>query len=141
MKYKNIELIPGTDSSAELLVHILISDDADDDFMEYVEISFLIDLPYHIRCFHADISHPIEHLITVRIPGGINFDCDGVEFLINRLYKEVETFVKSDNDKMTVKIGVHVDGLGKEFVFFKEDGSWYNEDSVTPEEFLANIEY
>ena len=147
MKYKNIELIPGDDSSAELLVHVWLPEDADDDLLEYAESDLWWDLQqylYYCGC-NIDVTPETERLITVRVDGGISFDQAGVDFLVDHLYKEVTIFVKSiknmDAKGVTVKIGVHVDGPGEEFVFFDKDGNWYNEDSVTPEEFLANVEY
>ena len=47
-------------------------------------------------------------------------------------------FIDDNLLNIKVMINVHVDG--KEW-FKKEDGSEYNEDSVTLEEFLLNIEY
>ena len=64
----------------------------------------------------------------------ITVDEKGVE-LITTIYKDI---IEANLENINVMIGVHVDG--SEW-FKREDGSEYNEDVVTLEEFLSNIEY
>lgn len=63
----------------------------------------------------------------------ITFNEKGVELIIT-IYKDI---IEANLDNINVMIGVHVDGEW----FKREDGSEYNEDVVTLEEFLSNIEY
>ena len=141
MKYKGIELIAGKDSAAELLIHLWIPDDANDDLLGYTDCPLCVELENYLYCcgWDMDVTKETEHLITVRMNDGIPFDHDGVDLLVNGLYKEVSAFVKTNAKGLTVKIGVHVDAPGESSCFFDKDGNWYNEDSVMPDEFLANI--
>lgn len=143
MKYKNIELIAGDDSMAELLVHVLIPKDADDDILEFVDCYMCVDLPLYLHesGLDVDVSRETEYLVSVRLNGGISFDRDGVKLLIDQMYKKTAAYVEEYANNLEVHIGVHVDGPGEAFVFYDKNGNWYNEDSVMPEEFLENLEY
>lgn len=74
-----------------------------------------------------------DNLLNIRCDE-ITFDEKGVD-LLTVIYKNI---LNANLQNVKVMINVHVDG--KEW-FKKEDGSEYNEDSVTLEEFLLNIEY
>ena len=145
MKYKGIPLLPGKDSAAELLVHIWIpeEDADDDDAEEFVDCVLCVELESRLKQkgWNAAVEHEAGRLVTVRMDGGISFDREGTRFLVDCLYKEAEAYVESETDGFTAKIGVHVDAPGDDGVFYDADGNWFNEDSVTPEEFLANIDY
>jgi len=64
----------------------------------------------------------------------ITFDKKGVE-LLTTIYNDI---IEANLQNINVMIGVHIDD-GEWFK--REDGSEYNEDVVTLEEFLNNIEY
>ena len=133
MKFKGIELKDNTE--AELLIEIEIVDINDEDELEeYGEelegkledildydncspyVDFIDDNLLNIRCDEITFDEKGVDLCGVRINNNLNANLQNVKVMIN----------------------VHVDG--KEW-FKKEDGSEYNEDSVTLEEFLLNIEY
>ena len=79
--------------------------------------------------------------MTIRMKSGVPFDRAGVRLLIDQMYEKTAAYAKEYAEDLEVRIGVHVDGPGEAFVFHDKDGSWYNEDSVTPEEFLKSLEY
>lgn len=134
MKYKNIELVASNDSEAELLCSVefdnpneseRIVDDLYDElwnlfegFKNEVEIEDVTDEIINVRCWD------------------ITFDKAGIE-LLKKIYN------KLINHKFTtltprILIGVHIDG---DEGFVGEDGGEYNEDTVSMEEFLENLEY
>lgn len=137
MKFKGIELNENTE--AELLVSMeIVGIDDEDELDEYggeLEV-ILYDNIYD--CVDYDdyeiyIEFVDDSLLNVRCDN-ITFDEKGVE-IITRIYQKIITM---DLKNVKVMIGVHVD----ENEWFKsEDGSEYNEDIVTLDEFLENTEY
>lgn len=136
MKYKGIELREGTDSEAELLVDALVTKhfEDDDDLEEYME-----DLEEKILTlfedYHADVYTEVvmDNLMQVR-SDDITFDEAGIGLLTDIYNKVCGLGLKG----VAISIAVHVDG--PEW-FKQKDGSAYNEDTVTLEEFLKNVEY
>lgn len=136
MKFKGIELREGCDSEAELLVDIFVTKhfEDEDDLEEYME-----DLEEKILTlfedYHADVYIEVvmDNLMQVRCDD-ITFDEEGVELLTD-IYTKVCGLGLKD---VEISIAVHVDG--PEW-FRREDGSEYNEDTVTLEEFLKNVKY
>lgn len=74
-----------------------------------------------------------DNLLQVR-SNDITFDEKGVELVVS-LYNDIKSSVLED---VNITIGVHVDGAEW---FKNEDGNTYNEDAVTLDDFLSNIEY
>ena len=149
MKFKGIELKDNTE--AELLIEIEIVDINDEDELEeYGEelegkLEDILDEyndklednndfeKYILIKFLFSILIYSDKLLNIRCDE-ITFDEKGVD-LLTVIYKNI---LNANLQNVKVMINVHVDG--KEW-FKKEDGSEYNEDSVTLEEFLLNIEY
>lgn len=133
MKFKGIELKDNTE--AELLIEIEIVDINDEDeleeYGEELERKLEDILDYDNCSPYVDFID--DNLLNIRCDE-ITFDEKGVD-LLTVIYKNI---LNANLQNVKVMINVHVDG--KEW-FKKEDGSEYNEDSVTLEEFLLNIEY
>lgn len=127
MKFKGVELKENTE--AEFLISIELTK-LDYNLEEYAE---------ELEDIFENSNHDIyveaiyDNLLNVRCDD-ITFDSKGVK-LLTKIYTDIIT---SNLQNVKVMINVHVDG--KEW-FKREDGSEYNEDSVTLEEFLLNIEY
>lgn len=133
MKFKGIELKDNTE--AELLIEIEIVDINDEDELEEYGEELegkLEDILDYDNC-SPYVDFIDDNLLNIRCDE-ITFDEKGVD-LLNVIYKNI---LNANLQNVKVMINVHVDG--KEW-FKKEDGSEYNEDSVTLEEFLLNIEY
>jgi hypothetical protein len=133
MKFKGIELKNNTE--AELLIEIEIVDINDEDELEEYGEELegkLEDILDYDNC-SPYVDFIDDNLLNVRCDE-ITFDEKGVD-LLTVTYKNI---LNANLQNVKVMINVHVDG--KEW-FKKEDGSEYNEDSVTLEEFLLNIEY
>ena len=133
MKFKGIELKDNTE--AELLIEIEIVDINDEDELEEYGEELegkLEDILDYDNC-SPYVDFIDDNLLNIRCDE-ITFDEKGVD-LLTVIYKNI---LNANLQNVTVMINVHVDG--KEW-FKKEDGSEYNEDSVTLEEFLLNIEY
>lgn len=136
MKFKGIELREGNDSEAELLVNVESTKTFNDtyeaeEYMEELEDSILYaieDLDINLYLEEVD-----DNLIQVR-SNDITFDQQGVDKIVS-IYKALQT---SELEDVNITIGVHVDG---EEWFKRVDGSEYNEDVVSLDEFLANIKY
>lgn len=147
MKYRGIELLENKDSAAELLIHIFVPENTDgydyNDDGEFLSYEFCSDLEDYMRDLGVAVEteHEVEKLICVRSRERIPFDKNGVDFLMHKMYENVLRFVDDHGGVLDVKIGVHVDGPGEAYCFFKDNGDWYNEDLATPKEFLARIEY
>lgn len=134
MKFKGIELKDNTE--AELLITIEIVNISDENELE--EYGEELEETLYDEVFDYDncdvyIDFLDDNLLNVRCDD-ITFDEEGVE-LITTIYRDI---VEVNLDNINVMIGVHVDGCEW---FKREDGSEYNEDVVTLEEFLSNIEY
>ena len=133
MKFKGIELKDNTE--AELLIEIEIVDINDEDELEEYGEELegkLEDILDYDNC-SPYVDFIDDNLLNIRCDE-ITFDEKGVD-LLTVIYKNI---INANLQNVNVMINVHVDG--KEW-FKKEDGSEYNEDSVTLEEFLLNIEY
>ena len=133
MKFKGIELKDNTE--AELLIEIEIVDINDEDELEEYGEELegkLEDILDYDNC-SPYVDFIGDNLLNIRCDE-ITFDEKGVD-LLTVIYKNI---LNANLQNVKVMINVHVDG--KEW-FKKEDGSEYNEDSVTLEEFLLNIEY
>ena len=116
MKFKGIELKDNTE--AELLIAIEIVNISNEDELD-------------------EYGEELEETLYDKV---LDYDnCDVyIDFLDNNLlttiYKDI---IEANLDNINVTIGVHVDDEW----FKREDGFEYNEDDVTLEEFLSNIEY
>ena len=133
MKFKGIELKDNTE--AELLIEIEIVDINDEDELEEYGEELegkLEDILDYDNC-SPYVDFIDDNLLNIRCDE-ITFDEKGVD-LLTVIYKNI---LNANLQNVKGMINVHVDG--KEW-FKKEDGSEYNEDSVTLEEFLLNIEY
>lgn len=135
MKFKGIELKDGRDSEAELLINVEVVGDFDEDELEERmkdiedELDDLVD--YDNLCVYVEAVD--DNLLQVRCDD-ITFDKNGVD-IIMVLYNDIVAAGLSD---VKISVGVHVDG---EKWFKREDGTEYNEDMVSLDEFLANVEY
>lgn len=135
MKFKGIELREGRDSEVELLVNVEFVGEFDEDELEE-RMEELEDKLYDITDYDGCdvyVEAVDDNLLQVRCDD-ITFDEKGVDF-VTALHNDI---VAAGLDDVKISIGVHVDG---EEWFKREDGSEYNEDMVTLDEFLANIEY
>ena len=133
MKFKGIELKDNTE--AELLIEIEIVDINDEDELEEYgeELEGKLEDILDYDNYSPYVDFIDDNLLNIRCDE-ITFDEKGVD-LLTVIYKNI---LNANLQNVKVMINVHVDG--KEW-FKKEDGSEYNEDSVTLEEFLLNIEY
>lgn len=131
MKFKGIEL--KEDTEAELLISIEVTK-IDSNLEEYVEeLEDTLEKIFENSSYDAYVETIYGNLLNVRCDD-ITFDIRGTK-LLTKIYTDI---VASNLQNVKVMIDVHVDG--KKW-FRREDGSEYNEDSVTLEEFLLNIEY
>lgn len=135
MKFKGIELKEGRDSEAELLINVELVGDFDEDEreerMEDLENELGDIINYDNVYVYVETVD--DNLLQVRCDN-ITFDEKGVD-IVTAIYNDI---VEANLPDVTISIGVHVDG---EEWFKREDGTEYNEDMVTLNEFLANIEY
>lgn len=136
MKFKGIELRAGQDSEAEVLVNVelLKSFDDENEMEEYIE-----EMEENIfRLFEnypedVSVEAVYDDLLQVRCET-ITFDRNGVGLLAD-IHQVVST---ANLENVDVTIGIHVDG---DNWFKREDGSEYNEEVVSLEKFLENVEY
>ena len=135
MKFKGIKLKEGRDSEAELLVNVEIVGDFDEDELEerIEELEDELDDIVHYDNLYVYVEAVDDKLLQVRCDD-ISFDEKGVN-IITVIHNDIVAAGLSD---VKISIGVHVDG---EEWFKREDGSEYNEDMVTLDEFLENVEY
>ena len=135
MKFKGIELKEGRDSEAELLVNVEIVGDFDEDELEerIEELEDELDDIVDYDNLYVYVEAVDDKLLQVRCDD-ISFDEKGVD-IITVIYNDIMAAGLSD---VKISIGVHVDG---EEWFKREDGSEYNEDMVSLNEFLENVEY
>jgi len=134
MKYKNIELLAGDDSEAELSCSIEFNNDNDDWDLTDDLTEKLINLFDGFES-KIDIEQYATDLIGVRCTD-ITFDNVGVE-LLTKIYNKLVA-AKFTIAKSRVLVDINIDN---EEWFKREDGSEYNVDNVTLEEFLESIEY
>lgn len=135
MKFKGIELKEGKNSETELLLNVELVGDFDEDELEerMEELEDELDDIVDYDNLYVYVEEVDDNLLQVRC-NDITFDEKGVD-IITVLYNDIMAAGLSD---VKISIGVHVDG---EEWFKREDGTEYNEDVVTLDEFLANIEY
>lgn len=131
MKYRGIELKENTE--AEILIALEVTGITDDEVLEnYIdEISERLEmevLPKIKADVYIDVVY--DNLINVRI-NDQTFDEKGV-YIVTSLYNEIRS---KAYENVNCSIGVNADTF-----FTDDDGSEYNEDSVTFEQFMSRLE-
>ena len=131
MKYRAIELKENTE--AEILIALEVTGITDDEELEnYIdEISERLEmevLPKIKADVYIDVVY--DNLINVRI-NDQTFDEKGV-YIVTSLYNEIRS---KAYENVNCSIGVNADTF-----FTDDDGSEYNEDSVTFEQFMSRLE-
>lgn len=131
MKYRGIELKENTE--AEILIALEVTGITDDEELEnYIdEISERLEmevLPKIKADVYIDVVY--DNLINVRIIDQ-TFDEKGV-YIVTSLYNEIRS---KAYENVNCSIGVNADTF-----FTDDDGSEYNEDSVTFEQFMSRLE-
>lgn len=131
MKYRGIELKENTE--AEILIALEVTGITDDEELEnYIdEISERLEmevLPKIKADVYIDVVY--DNLINVRI-NDQTFDEKGV-YIVTSLYNEIRS---KAYENVNCSIGVNADTF-----FTDNDGSEYNEDSVTFEQFMSRLE-
>ena len=131
MKYRGIELKENTE--AEILIALEVTGITDDEELEnYIdEISERLEmevLPKIKADVYIDVVY--DNLINVRI-NDQTFDEKGV-YIVTSLYNEIRN---KAYENVNCSIGVNADTF-----FTDDDGSEYNEDSVTFEQFMSRLE-
>lgn len=130
MKYRGIELKENTE--AEILIALEVTGITDDEELEnYIdEISERLEmevLPKIKADVYIDVVY--DNLINVRI-NDQTFDEKGV-YIVTSLYNEIRS---KAYENVNCSIGVNADTF-----FTDDDGSEYNEDSVTFEQFMSRL--
>lgn len=127
MKYRGIELKENTE--AEILIALEVTGITDDEELEnYIdEISERLEMEV-LPKIKADVVY--DNLINVRI-NDQTFDEKGV-YIVTSLYNEIRS---KAYENVNCSIGVNADTF-----FTDDDGSEYNEDSVTFEQFMSRLE-
>lgn len=131
MKYRGIELKENTE--AEILIALEVTGITDDEELEnYIdEISERLEmevLPKIKADVYIDVVY--DNLINVRI-NDQTFDEKGV-YIVTSLYNEIRS---KAYENVNCSIGVNADTF-----FTDDDGSEYNEDSVTFKQFMSRLE-
>jgi len=131
MKYRGIELKENTE--AEILIALEVTGITDDEELEnYIdEISERLEmevLPKIKADVYIDVVY--DNFINVRI-NDQTFDEKGV-YIVTSLYNEIRS---KAYENVNCSIGVNADTF-----FTDDDGSEYNEDSVTFEQFMSRLE-
>ena len=131
MKYRGIELKENTE--AEILIALEVTGITDDEELEnYIdEISERLEmevLPKIKADVYIDVVY--DNLINVRI-NDQTLDEKGV-YIVTSLYNEIRS---KAYENVNCSIGVNADTF-----FTDDDGSEYNEDSVTFEQFMSRLE-
>ncbi len=131
MKYRGIELKENTE--AEILIALEVTGITDDEELEnYIdEISERLEmevLPKIKADVYIDVVY--DNLINVRI-NDQTFDEKGV-YIVTSLYNEIRS---KAYENVNCSIGVNVDTF-----FTDDDGTEYNEDLVTLEQFMSRLE-
>ena len=131
MKYRGIELKENTE--AEILIALEVTGITDDEELEnYIdEISERLEmevLPKIKADVYIDVVY--DNLINVRI-NDQTFEEKGV-YIVTSLYNEIRS---KAYENVNCSIGVNADTF-----FTDDDGSEYNEDSVTFEQFMSRLE-
>ena len=131
MKYRGIELKENTE--AEILIALEVTGITDDEELEnYIdEISERLEMEVLPKIkADVDIDVVYDNLINVRI-NDQTFDEKGV-YIVTSLYNEIRS---KAYENVNCSIGVNADTF-----FTDDDGSEYNEDSVTFEQFMSRLE-
>ena len=131
MKYRGIELKENTE--AEILIALEVTGITDDEELEnYIdELSEKLErevLPKVKADVYIDVVY--DNLINVRI-NDQTFDEKGV-YIVTSLYNEIRS---KAYENVNCSIGVNVDTF-----FTDDDGTEYNEDLVTLEQFMSRLE-
>ena len=131
MKYRGIELKENRE--AEIWIALEVTGITDDEELEnYIdEISERLEmevLPKIKADVYIDVVY--DNLINVRI-NDQTFDEKGV-YIVTSLYNEIRS---KAYENVNCSIGVNADTF-----FTDDDGSEYNEDSVTFEQFMSRLE-
>lgn len=131
MKYRGIELKENTE--AEILIALEVTGITDDEELEnYIdEISERLEmevLPKIKADVYIDVVY--DNLINVRI-NDQTFDEKGV-YIVTSLYNEIRS---KAYENVNCSIRVNVDTF-----FTDDDGTEYNEDLVTLEQFMSRLE-
>lgn len=131
MKYRGIELKENTE--AEILIALEVTGITDDEELEnYIdEISERLEmevLPKIKADVYIDVVY--DNLINVRI-NDQTFDEKGV-YIVTSLYNEIRS---KAYENVNCSIGVNADTF-----FTDDDGTEYNEDLVTLEQFMSRLE-
>jgi hypothetical protein len=134
MKYKNIELVADEDSEAELLCSVEFDNPKESEKIVDNLVDEILNLFKEFKN-EVEIEAVTADIVNVRC-WDITFDKPGVELLTEIYNKLVNYQFMTLAPK--ILIGIHVDG---DKWFKREDGSEYNEDAVSMEEFLANLEF
>lgn len=131
MKYRGIELKENTE--AEILIALEVTGITDDEELEnYIdEISERLEMEV-LPKIKADVYIYVvyDNFINVRI-NDQTFDEKGV-YIVTSLYNEIRS---KAYENVNCSIGVNADTF-----FTDDDGSEYNEDSVTFEQFMSRLE-
>lgn len=134
MKYKNIELVASDDSESELLCSVEFDNPKESERIIDNLVDEILNLFKGFKK-EVEIEAVTADIVNVRC-WDITFDKSGVE-LLTEIYDKL---VNYEFTTLTPRIlvGVHIEGKER---FKREDGSEYNEDAVSMEEFLANLLY
>lgn len=134
MKFKGIELKENTEAELLILIKIINIDNEDelDEYGEELEEELDEDILNYDNC-DVYTEYIADNLINVCC-NDFTFDSKGID-LITTIYKDI---IAARLANIEVKIAVHVDS---DKWFKREDGSEYNKDEVTLEDFLHNVEY
>ena len=132
MKYKNIELVSGYDSEAELLCSVEFKNPEEDEDIVY-DMGYKLEDIFENFTYEVDVESVTDTIITVRCDD-ITFDKKGIK-LLKKIYDKL---IKANLDAK-VTVNTHIDGD----VWFKDENNHeYNEDEVESfDEFLSYIEY
>lgn len=131
MKYRGVELKENTE--AEILIALEVTGITDDEELEnYIDV---LSERLEVEVFpkiKADVYIDVvyDNLINVRI-NDQTFDEKGV-YIVTSLYNEIRS---KAYENVNCSIGVNVDTF-----FTDDDGTEYNEDLVTLEQFMSRLE-
>lgn len=134
MKYKNIELVASDDSEAELLCSVEFDNPKESEKIVDNLVDELLNLFKEFKN-EVEIEAVTADIVNVRC-WDITFDKPGVE-LLTEIYNKLVNY-QFVTLAPEILIGIHIDG---DKWFKREDGSEYNEDAVSMEEFLTNLVY
>lgn len=131
MKYRGIELKENTE--AEILIALEVTGITDDEELENYIDGISVELEMEVLPkIKADVYIDVvyDNLINVRI-NDQTFDEKGV-YIVTSLYNEIRS---KAYENVNCYIGVNADTF-----FTDDDGTEYNEDSVTLEQFMSRLE-